>query len=106
MNNLWIVIKDGLKAFLFWLIASFLMIHFWGDVGKMLSYGLGFIFIVAFCALWAAKLLAWFLSLGNRPAQPPAGWSPPASTPPVQPTYCPKCGAAWVAGAAKCSSCN
>ncbi len=31
---------------------------------------------------------------------------PPASPAPVAPTFCPKCGANWIVGAAACSSCG
>lgn len=109
MGNLWRIIKDGLKAFVFWFVASVLLIYFFGDVGKMFSYLLGGVFILAFCALRAGELLAWFLTLGNRPKQTPPAWKPPASAPPappVQQQYCPKCGAQWVAGAQRCANCG
>jgi hypothetical protein len=112
MSNLWRIIKDGLKAFAFWFVASVAMIYFWGDVGKMLSYLLGFVFIIAFCVLRAGEILAWVLSLfRGSPGAPPA-WKPPSSTPPtappppVGPQYCPKCGAQWVAGAQRCANCG
>ena len=110
MGNLWRIVKDGLKAFVFWFIASVLMIYFWGDIGKMASALLGLVFVIAFCALRAGELLAWFLSLGNRPQQAPPAWKPPAgappAAPPVQQQYCPRCGAQWVPGAQRCANCS
>ena len=110
MGNLWRIIKDGLKAFVFWFIASVLLIYFFGDIGKMASALLGFVFVTVFCALRAGEILAWFLTLGSRPRQqqPPA-WNPPASAPPAPPTqqqYCPRCGAQWIAGAQRCVNCG
>jgi hypothetical protein len=113
MGTLWRIAKDGLKAFLFWLVASVLMIYFWGDFGKVLSYILGFVFILSFCVLRITELAAFAMSLGRRPQQsappyvPPPG-SPPASAPPPPPApdYCPKCGSAWVAGAQRCANCG
>jgi len=107
-GNIQRIVKDGLQAFAFWAVASLAMVYFLGDFGKLLSIGLGVIFIVAFCALRAAELLGWLFHLGNRPA-PPA-WQPPASAPPAAPPvqleYCPKCGAKWVAGAQQCANCG
>jgi hypothetical protein len=111
MGTLWRIAKDGLKAFVFWFVASVLMIYFWGDIGKVLSYILGFIFILSFCVLRITEIAAFAMSLGRRPqgshyVPPPV--SPPSSAPPPppEPTYCPKCGSAWVPGARACANCG
>jgi hypothetical protein len=107
-GNIQRIIKDGLQAFVFWAIASVLMIYFWGDIGKMLSAILGFIFILSFCVLRFTELVAWAMSLFSRQNQAPPEWKPPVSAPPapVQQQYCPKCGAQWVAGAQRCANCG
>ena len=109
MGTLWRIAKDGLKAFLFWFVASVLMIYFWGDFGKVLSFFLGFIVIISFCVLRITEIAAFVMSRGRRPQQgppyvpPPV--APPASAPPA-PDYCPKCGSAWVTGARACANCG
>jgi hypothetical protein len=105
------IVWDGLKAFIFWFVASVLMIYFWGDIGKVLSMILGFIFILSFCVLRITELAAFAMSLGRRPPQQsppyaPPPHTPPSSTPPPQPQYCPKCGSAWVPGAQICANCG
>jgi hypothetical protein len=111
MGTLWKIVWDGVKAFLFWLVASMLMIYFWGYPGLMLSRLLGLILVVAFFALRFTQILAFILGLGQRnrnvsntppPVKPP-GSAPP---PPLEPTYCPKCGSAWVPGARACPNCG
>lgn len=112
MGTLWRIAKDGLKAFLFWLVASVLMIYFWGDFGKVLSFFLGFIFLISFCVLRITEIAAFFMSLGQRPqrssSNTPPPVAPPASAPPppMEPTYCPKCGSAWMPGARVCANCG
>jgi hypothetical protein len=111
MGTLWRIVWDGLKAFLFWLVASVLMIYFWGDIGKVLSMILGFIFILSFCVLRITEIAAFAMSLGRRPQQsppyvPPPHTPPSAPPPPQQPQYCPKCGSAWVPGAQTCANCG
>jgi hypothetical protein len=107
MGTLWRIVWDGLKAFIFWLVASALLIYFLGYPGYMLSILLGLIFLVCFCALRFTEIVAYMLSLGRRPPKPPP-YVPPASPPPPPqaPTYCPKCGSAWVPGARTCANCG
>jgi hypothetical protein len=111
MGTLGKIVWDGVKAFLFWLVASMLMIYFWGYPGLMLSRLLGLIFVVAFFALRFTEILAFVLSLGRRqrnPSNTPPPVTPPGSAPPLpaEPTYCPKCGSAWVPGARACANCG
>jgi hypothetical protein len=117
MGTIWRIAKDGLKAFLFWLVASVLMIYFWGDFGKVLSYILGFVFILSFCVLRITEIAAFAMSLGRRPQSSPnvpppyaaPGSAPQRSSappPPAEPAYCPKCGSAWVPGARACANCG
>ena len=112
MGTLGKIVWDGVKAFLFWLVASMLMIYFWGDFGKVLSYILGFVFILSFCVLRITELAAFAMSLGRRPQQSPPYAPPPVSPPhsapppPMEPTYCPKCGSAWVPGTRACANCG
>lgn len=66
---MWAIAKDGLKALLFWIVASLVMVYFWGDTGRMLSYGLGLILIVSFCITRLTQLVGWlkFRAPGNGP---------------------------------------
>ena len=74
-NLLWAVIKDFLKGFLFWAVASVLLIYFFKYPGMILSGLLGLIFLVAFCATWASQLLFWVVNIirgGGGPSLPRA----------------------------------
>lgn len=112
MGTLGKIVWDGVKAFLFWFIASTLMIYFWGYPGLMLSRLLGLIFVVAFFVLRFTEILAFILNLGRRqqryPPNVPPPVAPPSSAPPppAEPTYCPKCGSTWVPGARTCGNCG
>jgi len=90
---LWAIVKDGLKAFAFWLVASVVMIYLWGYTGRMLSMFLGLIFIVSFIG---ANLKRIVVALQGSSAS--TGGIPPVPFPvqgqsPGQPnTVCTQCG--------------
>ena len=107
MSTVGRIVKDGLQAFVVWLVISVALIYFFGYPGRMIAMFIGVIFLVCFCALRAAELLAFTIGLFRRqPAPPPS--RPPSAPPKAQPQlqYCPKCGSAWVAGAARCANCG
>ena len=107
MGTLKRIAWDGLKAFIFWLVARTLLIYFLGYPGYMLSILLGLIFLVSFFALRFTEIVAYIVSLGRRPPKPPPYTPPPPLPPPPQaPAYCPKCGSAWVPGARTCANCG
>ncbi len=86
MGTLWRIVWDGLKAFIFWLVAAALLIYFLGYPGYMLSILLGLIFLACFCALRFAEILAFILTLGRRPPKPPP-YVPPSSPPTPPPAH-------------------
>ena len=62
VKTLWSMLKDGLKAFLFWAVSSGILIYFFKYPGLIFSELLGLIFLAAFVATWGAQLLFWLLS--------------------------------------------
>jgi hypothetical protein len=99
-NMLWAIIKDFLKAFLFWAVASALLIYFFKYPGLILSGLLGLIFIASFVANWGAQLLFWllhFIGFAKGRSPPPLvpavpGQIPnPVSAPNAQGTRCQTC---------------
>lgn len=78
-NLLWAIVKDGLKALAFWLVASLVMIWLWGYAGKMLSLLLGMIFIVSFIGLNLKRIVMYFQGRGG------AGGGRGNWFPPIQP---------------------
>jgi hypothetical protein len=61
---LWTIIKDGLKSLAFWAVASVGMIFLWGYTGRMLSLGLGIIFIISFIGVTLKRVVNSFGSRG------------------------------------------
>ncbi len=55
---LWAIIKDGLKALVFWLVASMAKVFLWGYTERMLSLGLGLIFVLSFMAVNLKRIVA------------------------------------------------
>jgi hypothetical protein len=111
MGTLWRITKDGLKAFVVWMIIFSGLTFFFGDIGRVLGLLVGLIFVVSFFALRFTEILNFILSRGRGPRQsqsnvPPAPPRSSAPPPPVEPTYCPKCGSAWVPGARICANCG
>jgi len=82
-NLLWAIVKDGLKALAFWAVASLVMIFLWGYTGRMLSLGLGMIFIVSFIGLNLKRIVTYFTGPGGVPAGSAGGGFP--AIPPVTP---------------------
>jgi hypothetical protein len=91
-NLLWAIIKDGLKGFAFWAVASVIMILLWGYTGRMLALGLGLIFIVAFIGGNLKRVLHYF----TGGAMPFGGGSLPGVPAGQQP----------VDGRIRCSTCG
>jgi hypothetical protein len=111
-KTLWAMIKDGLKAFLLWVVASALLIYFFKYPGMILSGLLGLILVASFCALWGAQLLFWLLRVtgsvkGGGPPSLPSGGpnqnASPGSAPSAQGRPCLTCGGI---GTLTCNSCN
>jgi hypothetical protein len=111
-GKLWAIIKDFLKAFLFWAVASAVLIYFFKYPGLILSGLLGLIFLASFVAHWGAELLFWVLRIfgfGRRagpPSIPPGGPNRnpnPGSAPNAQGRPCQPCGGS---GMLTCSGCN
>jgi hypothetical protein len=113
VKTLLAMLKDGLKAFLFWAVASGVLIYFFKYPGLIFSELLGLIFLAAFVATWGAQLLFWLLSLigfarVRRPAAlPPVAGGPnqsagPGSAPNAQGRPCQPCGGSGRIG---CSAC-
>jgi hypothetical protein len=98
-GNLARIWKDAWKAFLVWAGISVVLVVLFGYGGWMFSIGIGLIFLLSFCVLRAAELLAWIgYSLGwLKPAGP--GRAPPLA--PGSPTPNPSMGSVPL-----CSSCN
>ena len=63
--SLWRIAKDGLKALIFWAVASVVMVYLWGYTGRMLSAGLALILIVSFCATRLTEVVAWLRAPGG-----------------------------------------
>jgi ABC-type multidrug transport system permease subunit len=116
MSTIGRIVKDGLQAFVVWLIIFFVLTFFFGVFGRVLGLFIGLIFAVSFFALRLSEILAFVLGRGRR--QQPASYNtpPPVALPgaaraaaapaAVEPTYCPKCGSAWVPGARACANCG
>ena len=103
-NLLWAIIKDGLKALAFWAVASLIMIFLWGYTGRMLSLGLGMIFIVSFIGLNLKRIVIYFTGPGvpqggggGLPGVPPAPQAASGRIP------CSTCGGT---GRMMCSGCG
>jgi hypothetical protein len=56
------IVKDALKAFALWAVASVLLAVFFGGNGVVFSQALGFILVVAFIVLRSAELLRFILA--------------------------------------------
>jgi hypothetical protein len=105
------MIKDGLRALIFWAVASVLLILFFGYTGRILSALLGMVFVVAFCMLWARVVLELLINRnrGSAPAPPPPlpgpSSAPPATTPIAESAnrVCPNCGGS---GRVSCYACT
>jgi hypothetical protein len=54
VKTLWSMLKDGLKAFLFWAVASGVLIYLFKYPGLIFSELLGLIFLAAFVACFRA----------------------------------------------------
>jgi hypothetical protein len=112
-NLLGAIIKDFLKGFLFWAVASVLLIYFFKYPGMILSGLLGLIFLASFCAMWGSQLLFWLVNLirfgggGGRPDPPPRGTGQGPSPGSVPNTAgdrtCSSCGGS---GSLTCYRCN
>ena len=102
-NLLWAIIKDGLKALAFWAVASLIMIFLWGYTGRMLSLGLGMIFIVSFIGANLKRIVNYFTGPGvpqgggGLPGVPPAAQTASGRIP------CSTCGGT---GRMMCSGCG
>jgi hypothetical protein len=55
------IVKDALKAFALWVVASLLLAVFFGQSGVVFSQALGFILVVSFIVLRSAELLRFIL---------------------------------------------
>lgn len=83
-KTLWGILKDALKALLFWILAAIPLVYFFGYPGKMMAGFLGFILVLAFCLLRAAELLKWLLAvtgIDSRRPPPPLSRAAPAPNP-------------------------
>ena len=104
---LWAIAKDGLKALAFWLVASVVMIYLWGYAGRMLSIGLGLIFIVSFIGANLKRIVVSVQSSSGRSAgilPPPFPVQGQSQAQPGTPnTVCTQCGGA---GRTTCYGCN
>jgi UPF0716 family protein affecting phage T7 exclusion len=101
MNILWRILKELLVTTFFFAIAAFLLIHFLGSPGVVLSV-LGVLLLMCFVTLRfrdIASLLARTFQRLKRP-------SPPSKTSLPEPEFCPNCGALWVLKAKKCAVCG
>jgi hypothetical protein len=103
------MIKDGLRALIFWAIASVLLVLFFGYTGRILSALLGMVFVVAFCMLWARVALELLMHRDRGAASPPAlpgpSGAPLATTsiPESANKVCPNCGGS---GRVSCYACT
>lgn len=101
---LWAIVKDGLKAFAFWLVASVVMIYLWGYAGRMLSILLGLIFIVSFIGANLKRIVVTLQSSSGRPAGIPLPIQGQSQAQPGAPnTVCTQCGGT---GRTTCYGCN
>jgi hypothetical protein len=111
MGTIFVIIKDGIKAFIVWFVLTAIVIVLTGPtIGRALAGLLGTIFLVCFCIVTIGRIFGIFTRIGRGGAPPK--WKPPASSPPLPPAppmqqqYCPKCGAEWITGAQRCASCD
>jgi hypothetical protein len=76
VNTLWGIVKDGLGAFLFWIVARVLLVHFWGYPGYPMSQMLGAIFLIIFVGRNLRPFRIYLQGAYRRrmqPGAPPAG---------------------------------
>jgi hypothetical protein len=57
---LWTIIKDGLIALAFWVVARIVMVYLWGYSGYILSLGLGVILVVSFIGVTLKRIVNQF----------------------------------------------
>jgi hypothetical protein len=102
---LWTIIKDGLQAFAFWLVASLVMIYLWGYAGRMLSLGLGIIFVISFIAVTLKRIVSSLTGsrVGQGAGLPPLPDPKPADAGKSSSRPCPTCGGS---GRTPCIRCN
>jgi hypothetical protein len=77
VNTLWGIVKDGLGAFLFWIVARVLLVHFWGYTGYLLSQMLGAILLIIFVGRNLARFRMYLQGAYRRRMQldaPPGEW--------------------------------
>jgi UPF0716 family protein affecting phage T7 exclusion len=101
MNILWRILKEFLSTTLFFAMAAFLLIHFLGSPGVVLSV-LGVLLLMCFVTL-RFRDIAGLLA---RAYQRLKRLSPSATTSLPEPKFCPNCGAVWVPKAKKCAVCG
>ena len=106
MNTFWGIVKDGLGAFLFWVVARVLLVHFWGYTGYLLSQMLGAILLFIFVGRNLVRFRMYLQGAYRRRMQP-GGW-PSDQTPGSVPMGnsggrpCPNCSG----GRNSCYACN
>jgi hypothetical protein len=101
MNILWRILKELLVTTFFFAIAAFLLIHFLGSPGLVLSV-LGVLLLMCLVTprfRGIAGLLVRSYQSFKRP-------SPRATAALPRPEFCPNCGAVWVPSAKKCAVCG
>jgi hypothetical protein len=91
------IVKDGLIALVFWVVARSVMVDLWGYSGYILSLGLGLLLGVSFIGVTLKRIVNYF-SGGGGPVQS-AG---PASADGLK-RACPMCGGAC---RVQCQSCS
>lgn len=103
MKVLWAIIKDGLQALAFWIVASLVMIYLWGYAGRMLSLGLGLIFLVCFIGLNLKRIVVSLPFSWARQGPPPPLTEPNSAPPNAAAKTCLACNGS---GRLNCYGCN
>jgi UPF0716 family protein affecting phage T7 exclusion len=101
MNKLWRILKEFLSTTFFFAIAAFLLIHFLGSPGVVLSI-LGMLLLMCFVTLRFGDIARFLARAYQRLKRP----SPSAKTSLPEPKFCPNCGAVWVPKTKKCAVCG
>jgi hypothetical protein len=102
--------KDAAKAFFVWAGIAAVLVIFFGYGGWMISLGIGLIFLVCFCTLRAAELLAWigyglgWLKPGGPAMAPPLSSGAPGPNPAMGSV--PVCGTCNGSGQMLCPRCR
>lgn len=104
LDVLWAILKDGLKALAFWIVASLAMVYFWGNAGRMFSMLLGLIFIVSFIGVNLKRIVMALQSSGARRGAPAPTTDPNLGAPPNATAK--TCLACNGRGSTSCYGCN